>query len=665
MTAPKKILQPQPDLAALIQRASAHHRRGELDAAEELYRQILGANPAHFDALHLCGVLMQQRDRSAEALELIGAALAANAQGAAAHSNYGLVLAALGRHEQALESYDRAIALKPDYVEALHNRGNALVALGRAEEALRDFEQAIALRPTYAPTLANRAQVLERLGRAQEALDSIERALAVQPDSGALALRGRLLRALNRNTEALTSFTFALALTPADADTLVARGNIHYAMKSFTAALADYDSAAAARPDAAPIHNNRGNALRELSRQEEAIAAFDRAIVLKADYAEAYNNRGNAELELNRLTEALVDYERALALKPDFADALVNRGNVLHHLGREHEAIASFDRAIALSPQLAEAHWNKGLTCLAFGDFERGFQGYEWRWKRDSELKPRNFAQPQWRGEDLHGRTILLHAEQGFGDTIQFIRYLPMVIAKGGRVVLEISDDLRPLIGRVDGVIALVRRGETLPPFDLHCPLMSLPITFGTTLDTIPAPIPYLSAPADRIELWRARFTGMKTPRIGLVWSGKPTHKNDHNRSIPLVLLSPLFMQRGVTFVSLQKDYRDSDRAPLANTPLLRLDTTLLNFADTAAAIAMLDLVIAVDTAVAHLAGAMGKPLWLLLPAIGDWRWLTGRADSPWYPSARLFRQPQIGDWQSAIAEVSRELAFFAAAATR
>ena len=260
----------------------------------------------------------------------------------------------------------------------------------------------------------------------------------------------------------------------------------------------------------------------------------------------------------------------------------------------------------------------------------------------------------------MHGKTVLLQAEQGFGDTIQFIRYLPMVIAKGGRVVLEIPDDLRPLIGHIDGVTAIMRRGEALPHFDVHCPLMSLALAFGTTLDTIPAPVPYLHAPAERISSWRIRLAGTKGPRVGLVWSGKPTHKNDHNRSIPLALLAPLLRMPGMTFVSLQKDYRDTDRAALGALPLLRLDDALSDFADTAAVIAALDLVIAVDTAAAHLTGALGKPLWLLLPAIGDWRWLTERADSPWYPSARLFRQPRIGDWQSALAEVRRELALFA-----
>jgi tetratricopeptide (TPR) repeat protein len=652
----------QADPADLLQLAAAQHRRGQLREAEALYRQVLDSQPGHFDALHLCGVLMQQRGRSEEALALISAALAANAGAAPAHSNHGLVLAALGRTEEALAAYDRAIALKPDYAEALYNRGNALAALGRADDALASFEQAIALRPDYAAALLNRAQVLHRLGRAQDALDGVECALARKPDGGALALRGRLLRELDRNEDALASFTRALELAPDDADTLIARGNTYYDMKSFAAALADYERALSLRPDAAPIHNNRGNALRELGRGAEALEAFGRALALKPGYAEAYNNRGNAQLELNRPSAALADYDRALALKPDYADALVNRGSALRYLNRPDDAIESLDRAIALNPELAEAHWNRALTCLASGDFEQGWQGYEWRWRRNNaEMMPRDFAQPQWRGEDLRGRTILLHAEQGFGDTIQFIRYLPMVLAKGGKVVLEIPDDLKPLVDPGDGVAAMVSRGQALPPFELHCPLLSLPLAFGTTLANVPAPPAYLRAPAGRIEQWRTRLPHGKAPRVGLAWSGKPTHKNDHNRSIALARLAPLLLKPGFQFVSLQKEVRDADRAALKKFPaLVRIDDALADFADTAAVMASLDLVIAVDTAVAHLAGAMGKPVWILLPAIGDWRWLLAREDSPWYPSARLFRQPHIGDWGSVIARLGRELAVLA-----
>ena len=629
MPAPKLQPRPKPDLAALVRRAAAHQQRGELDAAEALYRQALALRPDHFDALHLCGVLMHQRGRSAEALDLIAAALVENVRVAAAHCNHGLVLAALGRLDEALQSYTRALALKPDYAEAHFNKGNALAALTRNEEAIDSYRQALAIRPGYASALLNCAQLLQKCGRTAEAIASFDRALSI--------------------------------VAP-NADILIARGNAYFAARSFAAALADYDAAAALQPDAAPVHNNRGNALRELRRHEEALAAYDRAIALKPDYAEAHNNRGNAALEMNRMNEALACYDRALTLKPDYADALVNRGTALRHLGRTEQALASFDFAIALAPNLPAAHWNKALGYLAVGDFARGWPGYEWRWKGATDLKPRNFRQPQWRGEDLSVKTVLLHGEQGFGDSIQFVRYVPAVAARGGRVVLEIPDDLRPLVASMPGIAALARRGDALPPFDVHCPLMSLPLAFGTTLETIPAAVPYLHAPPERVAAWRTRLSTLNAPRVGLVWSGKPSHKNDHNRSIPLALLAPLLAQPGISFVSLQKDYRESDSAALIRTPLARLDRALADFADTAGVIAALDLVIAVDTATAHLAGAMGKPLWLLLPAVGDWRWLQGRNDSPWYPTARLFRQRDIGDWPSVIRDVARELALFAAA---
>jgi tetratricopeptide (TPR) repeat protein len=648
----------QPDVRDLMHRAATLHLHGQLSEAERLYLEILTKRPNYFDALHLLGVLKHQNGETVEALRLIGRALSTNDRTASAHSNYGTVLAALARHEEALESYERALALRPEFAEALHNRGNALNALGRAEEALASFDRALALKPEYFDALINRAQLLHALGRDKEALADSQRALAVRPDHvAALTMRGRVERRLFGHEMALESFDRALMLKRDDADALTARGNTYYAMKSYAAALTDYNRALLARPDAAPLHNNRGNVLRDVGRHQEALVSFDRAIELDPNYAEAYSNRANAYLELNRMAAALAGYDRALQLKPDFAYAMVNRGNALRYLSRFDEAIASFDRALALEPELAEAHWNKGLLLLSRGDFENGLPEYEWRWRRDDEFKPRDFTQPQWRGEDLAGKTVLLHAEQGFGDSIQFLRYVPLVVAKGARVVLELPDSLIPLVGRFEGVIAMVSRGQRLPDFDLHCPLLSLPLAFGTTLSTIPPFAPYLLAPAERMTKWRVLIPRTGRPRVGLVWSGKPSHKNDRNRSIAFVRLSPLLARAGIDFVSLQREYRESDRASLATFPnLLRLDAALSDFADTAAVIETLDLVITVDTAVAHLAAAMGKPVWILLSAVLDWRWLLEREDSPWYPTARLFRQIEIGRWDSVINRVMIEL---------
>lgn len=619
---------PEPDIADLLRRAVGLHQCGDLAGAEPLYRLALAAQPDNFDALHLYGVLMHQRGHPAEALRLIGESLRVNAQAAYAHSNYGLVLSIVERNAEALDSYDRAIALDPSYADALNSRGEVLRKLGRTEEAIASFDRALALQPRHSAALKARARLHTLAGKADEALADYRR---------------------------------LLVLTPGDAEALIERGNLQYGRGRYQEALADYERSIALRPRFAPAHNNRGNALRELNRFADAIAAFSRALALDQNYAEACNNRGNALIELNRAMEALADYDRALALKSDFTFAHVNRGNALRYLGRAGEALEAFDRAIALSPDLADAHWNKALLCLEQGDFERGLPGYEWRWKRGIET-PRGFDQPQWRGEELHGKTILLHAEQGFGDSIQMLRYLPLVAGRAGRVILELPDALIPLITAAQNV-TVVCRGARLPAFDLHCPLMSLPLAFSTRIDTIPTAVPYLHVPAGAGARWRTRFARLGRPRVGLVWSGKPSHKNDHNRSIPLARMAQLLSVTGVHFISLQREYRETDLPLLDKTPIIRLDDALFDFADTAAAISELDLIITVDTAVAHLAGALGKPVWILLSRIQDWRWFADREDSPWYPTARLFRQAEAGDWNdvfarlvAALSELTRRL---------
>lgn len=611
-----------------LRRATAHHQRGQLDDAEALYRQALSRQPKNFDALHLLGVLMHQRGKPNEALALIGEALKANAKSAAALSNRAAVLTALGKNDEALTSYDQAIALRPDYAEALNNRGNLLVKLGRTADALKNYEQTLAIDTRNLDALINTATVLRLLGRDSEAAGAYMRALAVNPNRAEIWIAlGNTFGLLQRHEDALTSFDRALALNPHSAETL----------------------------------SNRGNALWQLRRAGEALTSFDAALALRPDAAEIHSNRANALLDLNRPDEALANLDRALALKPGYTEALVNRANALRDLNRSQEAIESCDAALTINPELAEAHWNKALEQLLLGDLAQGFSNYEWRWKRAGSA-PRDFGVPQWRGEDigeedLGGKAVLLHAEQGFGDTIQFVRYVPLLAARGAKIVLEVPDSLHPLLGAIDGVVAIISRGQPHPAIDLHCPLMSLPLALGTTLETVPASVPYLRAPADRIEAWRLKLPASGKPRVGLVWSGKPSHRNDHNRSIAFERFAPLLAQNDVDFISLQREVRDGDKPLLEKSAILRPDLDTVDFADTAAIIDTLDLVIAVDTAVAHLAGAMGKTLWLLLPFSPDWRWMLHRDDSPWYPTAQLFRQPRIADWDSVVARLREALA--------
>lgn len=647
------------DIAAGLKRAVGFHQQGQLDLAEPLYREVLARAPAHFDALHLLGVLQYQKGRYEAAVELIGNALKLSSSQPAAHSNLGLALQKLGRPQEALASFDRALALRPDYAEALNNRGHALRKLGRPQEALAGFERALSLKPGYVEALGNRASVLQALGRPEEALASCDRALALKPgDADAHGNRGSILQVLERPAEALASYDRALALNPDDARAHCNRGVTLQALKRTQEALASYDRALGLDPDYVEALSNRSDALRELGRPAEALASCDRALALEPGCTAALCNRSAALQQLGCPAEALASCDRALELEPDYAEALYNRGTTLQMLNRPEEALASYGRALALEPGHAAAHWNESLCRLLTGDFERGWREYEWRGRND-RLNPwkRDFSQPPWLGgQPIAGRTILLHAEQGLGDTIQFCRYARLVAERGATVLLEVQPPLRPLLEGLRGVSRLLTQGEALPAFDCHTPLLSLPLAFDTRLDSIPADVPYLGSDPERVDEWRARLGPRLLPRVGLTWSGTLGHKNDHNRSIPLAQCAGL-LPGGVQAVSLQKDLRASDAATLeARGDILHFGDALMDFADTAALVELMDVVVTVDTSVAHLAGAMGKPVWILLPFAPDWRWLLEREDSPWYPTARLFRQPAIGDWASVIDRAWSEL---------
>jgi Tfp pilus assembly protein PilF len=429
------------------------------------------------------------------------------------------------------------------------------------------------------------------------------------------------------------------------------------------AALASFDRTLALQPSYAMAHFNRGNVLQTLKRYEEAVASYDRAINFRPNFAIAHSNRGNVLQTLKRYEEAVASYDRALALQPSYAVALYNRGLALHELRRCEEAVASYERAIAVRPGFAEAHLNQSLSRLIIGDFGRGWQEYEWRMDVKSPgNSKRSFARPQWQGhENISGKTILLHAEQGFGDTIQFCRYVPLVAARGARVILEVPMPLVELMTTVTGASQILCKGDPLPDFDIQCPLPSLPLAFGTRLATIPSAVPYLRASSQGAMNWDTRLGPKRRPRIGLAWSGELTHPNDQNRSIPLSSLLSL-LDIDATFVSLQKDVRAKDAKVLqARSDLRHFGDDLKNFADTAALISHLDLVISIDSSVAHLAGALAKPVWVLLPFNSDWRWLLDRDDNPWYPTVRLFRQDDLHarDWDNVIARIHAALREF------
>ncbi len=455
-----------------------------------------------------------------------------------------------------------------------------------------------------------------------------------------------------------------LNVDPNDFDALHMLGIINAQRGSFEEAEKFLRKALSVDPKVAPCFHNYGTVLAKLKRFKEAIESYNSAIRLAPNHAPIYSDRGNALYELKRYDEALAAYDKALALKPDFADAWIGRGNVFYSLNRDEEALACYDKAISLKKDFPEGNWNKSLLKLSLGEYEEGWQLYEWRSKNKRFTSAvRNFSQPPWLGNDsIVGKTILVHSEQGFGDTIQFYRYLSKLKTLGCEIVFETQVPLAPLIKAQRDNCQIIGQGETLPSFDVHCPLLSLPLAFKTTLETIPAQVPYLFPPHEKLELWRTKLGTKSKPRIGLVWSGSLKFANDIRRSIPLELLLPI-MSREAEWHSIQKDVRANDYGSL-NSNLTFIDhaPSLNDFSDTAALIVEMDIVISVDTAVAHLAGALGKRVWILLPFHPDFRWLRDREDSPWYPTARLFRQTKDGEWESVIDRVSQELKIFLAA---
>lgn len=510
-------------IRARLAEAVAAHRRGRLDVAEAIYRDILRKAADHSDALHLLGLVAHQKGNQAEAIRLIGRALRLNPANAAYANSLGLALLAQGRADEAEDAFARALGLDPALAEA---------------------------------------------------------------------------------------------------------------------------------------HNNLGNARMARDNVAGAAAAYRRAIAIREDHAEAHANLAAALRKAGDLAAARAAAERALAIRPDYVGALCTLGLIRHEQGEYEAALGVYDRALALDPSHATTRANRATLLLLLGLMEEGWREYEWRWRAQGfTTAAREFGKPPWDGSDLAGRTILIHAEQGLGSAIQFVRYVPLVAARGGKVILECQPPLArlfaSLVGR--GAEAIVGKGEPLPEFAVHAPLMSLPRLFGTTLTTIPNTVPYLSVEEQLRALWRERLAYLPEPRVGLAWAGNPNHANDRNRSLPARLLAPLLARPGLSFIDLQVGAAASERADLPEGALAS-PGELRDFADTAAIIAELDLVISVDTAVAHLAGALAKPVWILLPFVGEWRWLEERTDTPWYPTMRLFRQQRPGDWEGVIGAVGEAL---------
>jgi tetratricopeptide (TPR) repeat protein len=541
-----------------------------------------------------------------------------------------------GQLREAERIYARVLKAAPDHFDALNLLGAVKMQQGQFGEAQRLFNAAIKVNPRIAAVWCN-------LGQAQYAQ--------------------------KRPIDALQSFDKARALAPDDVDILYQHANALLALDRPREALAELDAVLAGKPAHFEARLNSGLAQAKLENLERALADFDGALALSPQHPVAHFNRGVVLIKLGRYAEAVAANERVVAATPDYVAAWLNRGMALAQLRRFKEAIASYDEVLARRQDNADAHFNRALALLTIGDYRAGFADYEWRWRRTGAPAQKNRGRRLWLGDTpISGKTILLHAEQGLGDTIQFARYSPLVAAQGAKVVLEVQPELKSLLARLDGVTTVVARGEAPPPFDLHCPLGSLPLARKTELPVVPAPIPYLSADQAHLQKWSARIEKLPRPRIALAWAGNPAHDNDRNRSIALSTLAPLFPppnpppqagegRVGASFISIQRDVRSSDAAQLgATNELTHLGGELADFNDTAAVLSLCDLLITADTAPAHLAGAMGRPVWVLVPFAPDWRWMLDGESTPWYPTARVFRQSALGDWNAVIARVATAL---------
>lgn len=523
-----------------------------------------------------------------------------------------------GNLAAAIKYFREAIHLEGDFVPAYNNLANALQADGQIDEAITLYQQALQFAPKLAILHCNLASLWQLQGKHELALSGYRQAITLKPDFF------------------LAHFNLGKALC---------------STRDFNQAVECYRYALALHPLAAEVYLELGIVLTKLELFQEALINYEHAITLKPDYAEAYLSQGIAFYKSNNLNQALLNYERALALKPDYAVALYNQALALSKLNRCSEASIANEKCIALNADYIDAYWNESINLMLMGDYKNAWAKHEWRWQTALMSKhQRHFSQPLWLGkESLAGKTILLHAEQGLGDTLQFVRYVPLVVATGAKIVLEVYPPIKLLLKDLPGISLLLSKGEDLPPFDYHCPLLSLPMAFNTELNNVPAKIPYLFSNAAKVKQWQ-EILGVKTlPRVGLAWSGNPNHPNDKERSIGLTEFANLLCE-GAHYFCLQNDLRAEDAVVLKQQiPIRYFGERLHDFSDTAALIGEMDFVICVDTAVAHLAAAMGKPVCLLVHFSPDWRWLLNRTDSPWYPTVYLIRQPVRGDWRSAL----------------
>ncbi len=662
-----------PTIAETFEQARRHHQAGEWPMAESLYRQILQLDPNHADALHLLGVLAHQTGNHQAAFALVRQAIAQNPFAEEYQYHLGIFHKDLGQLPEAIECFRITLRVNPNHREARNHLGIALFGQGKHADAAECFRHLLRLFPNEADAHNNLGKVLKDQGEPGQAAACFRRALAINRNNADTHTNlGSALKDLGQLNEAIACYRTALHINPNHADAYYNMGNALAKQGNHAEACESFRQALRINPKNVNAQNNLGISLRELGRKTEAEAVYRQAVLTNPNHANAHYNLGNALIEKGELAAAAACFQQSLRIEPKQPIVLNNLGNALVEQGQITAGEECFQKAYDLDATQKVALWNRSIARLLQGDFAGGWPDYEYRWAQPGKME-RPFQEPRWDGSPLEGKTILIHAEQGLGDTIQFMRYVRLVKECGGRVLVESQPPLVQLLKGAAGVDEVLIQGEPLPKFDVQIPLMSLGGLFKTTLDTIPCTIPYIHADATLQNQWRSEFAQMFSEpqataplNVGIVWQGNPTQADDRYRSVRLSQFAPLAAVPGMRLISLQVV---NGREQLADAPFpifdlgSKLDASSLH--DLAAVLPNLDLVVTVCTSVAHLGGAMGVPVWVALKRVPFWAWQLDGENTPWYPSLRLFRQRQFGDWQGVFERIAVALRSYRGSANR
>jgi tetratricopeptide (TPR) repeat protein len=644
---------------SLYRMGQMYHDQGQLEEAALFYRQALSLDPTLLEAYNDLGTISQRQGRFPEAVVWYRTALTLNPLFTEACYNLGNAYKEMKEWREAEFFSRRAVELDPNLVEGFFNLGVIYYEQEKLKDAVHCWQKVIQRKPDHVLACVNLATALEREKRPEEAVVFFARGLELDPNQSKpwLAL-GKIHEEKEEIKEAEHCYRKALEVRPDLAEAYIQLGLLGLQQGSLDDAVYHFEKAVNVKPDSPEYYCNLGNAYQQKKNLERAADCYRKAIQIRSDYCQAHNNLGLILHHQGRLEEALNQFNLAMGMNSDLPELLVNIGNIKKDFGEISEGIKYLEKALAMNPEFPEAHWNFSLVLLTGGYLEQGWREYEWRWKLKGNPLRQDIQRPLWKGEDLKGKRILLFPEQGFGDTIQFCRFVPMVIQRNGRVILECQPELKSLLSSLEGIGEFILYREQPPDYDVQCSLLSLPLVFHTSLSSIPQTVPYLHPDPGLVKKWRMILSKEEMKKkIGLIWAGRPEHVNDRNRSLMLKNLAPLFLIPGIQWFSLQKGEAGSQIKELSlESDLWDCARALTDFSETAALIQNLDLVISVDTAVAHLAGALGKPVWTLLHYSPDWRWMLKREDSPWYPTMRLFRQSAYGDWGGVIEKVGREL---------